>query len=154
MKGGAARLAYVAQGDDLKREFDFWAGCAFYWGRYLGACDVIGEELADTTSPGKAPGNWGMLLRRGLKRGINIYAISQRWAEADKTAIGNATEFVCFAMSSAEDVDYLSRKTRIPADKLAALRKTVEGKKTTCPFIRFERSTNTIEAGKHVFMRK
>ncbi len=119
-KPGPARLAYVA-GGKIREAFDFWAACAQYWGRYLGPCVAIAEELADVTSSAKAPGAWGILLRRGLKRGITIYAISQRWAEADKTAIGNASEFVLFRMSSGDDIAYMSRKTRVPVSELDGL---------------------------------
>jgi hypothetical protein len=137
-KPGSLKIAYVA-GGDLKAEFDFFCGCAMYAGRYVGPLDVIGEELADVTTPSKAPGNWGILLRRGLKRGINIYAISQRWAEADKTAIGNATVYVCFSMGG-DDIAYMSRKTRIPEERLEAL-KPLE-------FITIDRLTKEIKAGK------
>lgn len=112
-KPGPLKLAYVV-GGDLAAEFNFWAGCVMYAGRYVEPVDAIAEELADVTSPAKAPGNWGILLRRGLKRGINIYAISQRWSEADKTAMGNASAFVLFRQSSADDARYLARKTRVP----------------------------------------
>jgi hypothetical protein len=61
------------------------------------------------------------LLRRSLKRGMTIYAISQRWAEADKTAMGNASCYVLFA-SRGEDVNYISRKTLVPVNELAELR--------------------------------
>lgn len=129
---GPARLAYVPAGD-IKAHFGFWAGCALYWGRYFGPCNVVAEELADVTSQAKAPGDWGMLLRRGLKRGISIYAISQRWAEADKTAVGNASEFILFRMASGDDIAYMARKTRVPIAELEGLRPldyiraTVEG---------------------------
>ena len=116
-KPGTARLAFVA-GGDIKTAFDFWAGCAFFWGRYHGPCIAVAEELADVTTPSKAPGNWGVLLRRGLKRGITIWAISQRWAEADKTAMGNASEFVVFRASSADDAAYFARKTRMTAAEI------------------------------------
>jgi hypothetical protein len=116
---GHMRIAYVA-GGDLKAEFDFCCGCAMYAGRHVAPIDFIAEELADVTTPSKAPGNWGILVRRGLKRGINIYAISQRWAEADKTAMGNASVYLVFA-SRGEDVQYIARKTMIPVDELAAL---------------------------------
>lgn len=119
-KPGNAKLAYVP-GGDLKAQFDFWAGCAFYWGRYHGACAAIAEEVADVTTPSKAPGNWGILLRRGLKRGITIYAISQRWAEADKTALGNASEFVVFAMLPM-DQEYMGKRTGLPVEALATLK--------------------------------
>jgi hypothetical protein len=117
---GHVRVAYVA-GGDLKAEFDFWCMVVMYAGRYIAPLVVVAEELADVTTPSKAPGNWGILIRRGLKRGITIYAISQRWAEADKTAIGNASEYVLFA-SRGEDVKYISRKTLVPEAELAALK--------------------------------
>ncbi|MDZ7593211.1 MAG: hypothetical protein U0932_01040 [Thiobacillus sp.] len=120
-KPGPGKLAYVA-GGDIGPEFDFWAGCVKYWGQYCGPCVAVAEELADVTSQGKAPGNWGILLRRGMKRGISIYAISQRWAEADKTAMGNASEFVIFRMSSGDDVAYMARKTRIQVGELEGLK--------------------------------
>ena len=81
---------------------------------YVEALTVVGEERADVNTTSKAPNNWGIWLRSGLKRGINIYAIAQRWSEADKTAVGNASDFVIFRNSSGDDVRYLSRKTRIP----------------------------------------
>lgn len=117
---GPQRIAYVA-GGDLKAEFDFFAGCAMYAGRYVGPLDVIAEELADVTTPSKAPGNWGILLRRGLKRGITLWCISQRWSEADKTAVGNASDFVVFRQSSGDDVAYLARKTGLDVDAIRGL---------------------------------
>lgn len=117
---GHMRIAYVA-GGDLKAEFDFWCGCVMYAGRYIAPLDCVAEELADVTTSSKAPGNWGILVRRGLKRGINIYAISQRWAEADKTAMGNASNYVVFA-SRGEDCGYISRKTLIPVEEIAGLK--------------------------------
>jgi hypothetical protein len=117
---GHMRLAYVPAGD-LKAEFDFICACVFHAGRFKGALDFVAEELADVSTPGKAPGNWGILTRRGLKRGISIYAISQRWAEADKTAFGNASEYVIFA-SRADDIRYIASKTGLPVDTVAALK--------------------------------
>ena len=117
---GRVRVAYVA-GGDIKAEFDFWCGVVMYAGRYIAPLVAIAEELADVTTSSKAPGNWGILIRRGLKRGITIYAISQRWAEADKTAIGNASEYLLFT-SRGEDVDYIARKTRVPIDEIESLK--------------------------------
>jgi len=119
-KPGPQRVAYVA-GGSLQAEFDFWAGCVMYAGRYVEPLEAVAEELADVTSPAKAPGNWGILIRRGLKRGITIRCISQRWSEADKTAVGNASDFVVFRQSSGDDVRYLSRKTRIDESEINGL---------------------------------
>lgn len=117
---GHMRLAYVA-GGDLKEEFNFLCKAVMYAGRFIGPLVFIAEELADVTTTSKAPQEWGVLVRRGLKRGISIYAISQRWAEADKTAMGNASEYICF-MPRALDLKYVSQKTGIEAAELAALK--------------------------------
>lgn len=138
-KRGRCKIGYVA-GGDLRAEFDFWAGCVMYSGRYVEPLAAIGEEIADVTSVSKAPGNWGILLRRGLKRGISIFAISQRWSEADKTAVGNATKFVLFRQSSGDDVRYLARKTRVPEEEINAL-KPLE-------YVEFCALTGKIERGK------
>lgn len=113
---GPQRIAYVA-GGKLAAEFDFWCACVMYAGRYVEPLEAISEELADVSTPSKAPDAWGILVRRGLKRGISIYAISQRWAEADKTAVGNATDFVVFRASSGDDEAYLCRKAKIPLEQ-------------------------------------
>ena len=139
---GPQRVAYVA-GGKLAEEFDFFAGCAMYAGRYVEPLDVIAEELADVTTPSKAPGNWGILLRRGLKRGITLWCISQRWSEADKTAVGNATDFVIFRQSSGDDVRYLARKTRIAEDEINGL--------VPLQFVRMDALTGQIERGKLKF---
>lgn len=138
-KPGPLKIAYVV-GGKLADEFDFWAGCVMYAGRYVEPLDCIAEELADVTTPSKAPGKWGILLRRGLKRGITIWAISQRWSEADKTAVGNASDFVVFRQSSGDDVRYLSRKTRIDEAEVNGL-KPLE-------FVKLDALTGQIERGK------
>lgn len=116
---GFVRIAYVA-GGTLKAEFEFFCDAVMYAGRYVEPLVVIAEELADTTNTAKAPEKWGILVRRGLKRGITIYAISQRWAEADKTAIGNCSEFVIFS-SRSDDIPYIARKSGVPADEISSL---------------------------------
>lgn len=141
---GPMKVAYVA-GGDLKAAFDHWAGCVMFAGRYVGPLDAIAEELADVTTPSKAPGNWGILLRRGLKRGITIWAISQRWAEADKTAIGNASDYICFSMGG-DDIDYMARKTRIPVQELDALK--------AFEWVRIDRVSKEITRGRLPFHKK
>ena len=120
-KPGPCMLSFVA-GGDLREGFDHWAGCVFYAGMYVAGFDaVIAEELSDVSNAGKAPKNWGMLIRRGLKRGHHIYAISQRWAEADKTCMGNASKFVIFRQSLATDAAYLAQRTRVPLAEIDKL---------------------------------
>lgn len=119
---GAFRVAFVPRGG-IADAFAALCLLAFALAQdpAYGAFSFIAEELADVTMPAKAPEKWGMLTRRGLKRGVTIYAISQRWSEADKTAFGNASAYVIFRQSSGDDVRYFSRKTGIDAAEIAAL---------------------------------
>lgn len=115
MKKGPQKVAYVT-GGDLQPAFDFWAKCVMHAVRYVEPLDAVAEELADVTSSSKAPGAWGLLIRRGLKRGLNLYPISQRWQEADKTAIDNATEFVLFRHNGKRAPRYLNEITGVPVE--------------------------------------
>lgn len=142
---GAQKIAYVA-GGDLKMEFDFWAGCVMYAGRYVEPLEAVAEELADVTTPSKAPGNWGILIRRGLKRGITLRCISQRWSEADKTAVGNASDFVIFRQSSGDDVRYLARKTRIAEAEINDL--------APLQYVHMDALTGEIQRGKLTFSKR
>lgn len=142
---GPLKIAYVA-GGKLADEFAFWAGCVQYAGRYVGPLVAVAEELADVTSPAKAPGNWGVLLRRGLKRGITIFAISQRWAEADKTAMGNASEFVIFRQATGPDARYMARYTRVPEAEIDAL--------PPLHFVRYDAASFEISRGCLEFAKK
>lgn len=147
LKPGPGRHAFVAPGE-LQPAFDYCCQCVFMSADRHGAITFIAEELADVSTPGKAPRHWGMLLRRGLKRGATIYAISQRWAEADKTAFGNASEFVLFSQPSLDDVRYITKKTRIPAGQLDALHTVKAGGTTTCHYLRYDASTRLATPGK------
>lgn len=120
-KKGPLKVAFVS-GGNLAQAFDFWAGVAQYANRYVAPLEIIAEELADVSTPQKAPGNWGILLRRGLKRGSNIYAISQRWAEADKTAMGNASIYAIFRQATGPDAAYMARYTRVPVGEIDGLK--------------------------------
>lgn len=142
---GPLRVAYVA-GGSLQAEFDYWAACVMYAGRYVEPLEAIAEELADVTTPAKAPGNWGILIRRGLKRGITLRCISQRWSEADKTAVGNASDFVIFRQSSGDDVRYLSRKTRVQESEINDL--------APLQYVHMDALTGEIQRGKLTFSRR
>jgi hypothetical protein len=103
-------------------EFGQWAKLAHAWGM-LAPCDVVAEELADVTSPAKAPAGWGELCRQGLGWGINIYAVTQRPAESDKTIMGNATFFHVHYMSRANDRKYMANEMDIDPALIAGLKK-------------------------------
>lgn len=113
-----ARLVYLPSS---MKDFGWWARCAYTWGK-CAACTVVAEEIADVTSPGKAPEAWGILVRQGLGWGIDIYAVTQRPAESDKTVMGNATFFHCHAMSRAKDRKYMAEEMDVDVAELAALK--------------------------------
>jgi len=114
---GPGRLAFVA--DDLRR-FDWFSRVAFAWGQ-LAPCVAVAEEIADVTHPGKAPPGWGVLVRRGRKYGIVTYAVTQRPAEADKTALGNAAVIHVGWLADAADRATVARKLGVPVARLDAL---------------------------------
>lgn len=67
----ALKVAFVAEGE---KHFALWCKCVFAWAN----CVAVAEEIADVTSPAKAPPAWGRLIRRGRKYGIEIWAVTQR----------------------------------------------------------------------------
>ncbi len=79
--------------------------------RWLRKLTVIVEELADVTTPQKAPESWGVLLRRGRKYGISTYAVTQRIQEIDKTIIGNMAQFMVFQHVRPKDIDEIRKMT-------------------------------------------
>lgn len=140
--GKAGKYAYVS-GGNIKAEFELFCMCVFFYGSHFGECAIVAEELADVTTTAKAGECWGMLCRRGLKRSISIFAISQRWAEADKTALGNATDFYLFRMASGSDIEYMSKKTRVSIERLEKL-KPLE-------FIHYDALAGTVTGSKVTF---
>jgi hypothetical protein len=85
----------------------------------LGPAVVVVEELADVSAPGKAPADWGALLRLAPKYGGTVYAITQRPSESDKTAIGNAARIICHATGRMGDAQYMASELGV---ELAAVR--------------------------------
>jgi hypothetical protein len=107
----AVRL--VANGD----YFNLWAAAVFRFGN----CTAVAEEIADVTTPSKAPAGWGQLVRRGRKRGIAIYAVTQRPAESDKTALGNASELHVGMLNRAKDRAYMAAELDVPETDITQL---------------------------------
>lgn len=115
LKRPQGRFAFVPRDTSL---FDFFCRAAYAWGR----CVVVVEELADVTTPGKAPPGWGVILRRGRHRSLTVYGITQRPAESDKTIIGNATLIHCCKLKRAPDRAYMAREMGAPLSALDVLK--------------------------------
>lgn len=153
---GPMRVAFYPMARGSKRDlFEAFATAARYWLLYSGPGVIIAEELGDSSSSGKASERWGELLRQALKLGGTIYAIAQRWAEADKTAFGNSSEIVCFRLSRAVDRAYMAKEMDVPVTDIEALvpKLGTDGKPIALPYIRVT-STREIERGEIRFKRK
>lgn len=121
VKPGApvARLAYFRPG--MAADFDAFCRLAWVWLRVARGALVV-EELASVTTPGKAPAAWGDIVRAGLRYGPNIYALTQRPSESDKTCMGNATVIHAHAMARAGDRRYMAAELDCDPAALAELR--------------------------------
>lgn len=115
------RISYV--GPVARDEFNFWALCCLHKGNFVKHLTVVAEETADVTHAGKAPKNWGQLVRKGAKRHISIYAITQTPPESDKTVMRNARRIVCFLQDRVPDIDYMAREMRVPRETIASLKR-------------------------------
>jgi len=112
---GGLRIRYVANGEAA---FNVWAKAAFAWGN----CVAVAEEIAGVTSPGKAPAGWHTLVSRGRKRGITIYAVTQRPSESDKTILGNLSKIWVGRMARAKDRKYMATELDVHERDLAELK--------------------------------
>ncbi len=114
----AARIAYHAR--PSPEAFDRFCRLAWVWLRVAPGALVV-EELADVTHPGKAPPAWGEIVRKGLRYGPRIFALTQRPSESDKTAAGNATVIHVHRMARPADRAYVAQYLDLPAEEVAAL---------------------------------
>lgn len=111
------KVAFVPTRTTVKA-FEFFARAAFVWGN----CVAVAEEIADVTSAGKAPPNWGTLIRRGRKYGIKILAVTQRPAEADKTILSNAAVIRCCALGRMADRKAIASEIDVNVDLIAKMK--------------------------------
>jgi hypothetical protein len=117
-KGGRFRVGYV--GPISAEHFEAFCKLAWVWLRaHMGA--LVVEELSDVTNPSKAPPAWGEIVRKGRHVGAQVYAITQRPSESDKTIVGNAALIHTGLMAFARDREYMARCLDIPVSDMAAL---------------------------------
>lgn len=126
IKGAMGKPGKIAFTPDSISDFGFFCKCAQVWvkSQYKAGFNsvLIFEETADVTSPGKAPDEYGVILRRYLSYGVDIYAITQRPAESDKTAVGNASIVRICRLQLDRDRRSAASDTGVPLSVLDALR--------------------------------
>jgi hypothetical protein len=147
------RFAFVPKS---VKEFGFWADCAFLFAR-VGRqtwrdrvhSAIVAEEIADVTSPAKAPDEWGILLRRGLKYGVDIYGITQRPQESDKTCMGNASEIHLCKLQRPGDIKYMAEEMDIPPAEIRSL--VMDRKNKIFEYLHKDVDADTVERGRLTF---
>jgi len=117
---GRARLAYWGAAG-TPAEFAEFCRLAYVWTQLWPSCTVV-EELADVTTPAKAPPAWGELIRKGAYYGHHLYGITQRPAECDKTLWGNASLIHCTGFPLVRDREYMARQLGCDPARIEALK--------------------------------
>lgn len=123
---GQFKYGYV--GPVNAKTFHTFCKLAFVWmkvsgpfaSKHPGGVLVI-EELADVTTPAKAPEGWGEIVRKGRHFGGSIYGLTQRPAESDKTLAGNADVIHCGRLSFPTDRKTLAEYLDIPVKQITDL---------------------------------
>lgn len=133
---GPLKVAFVPR---ALNQFEFFCKVAWVFARQPGHKAVCVEELADVTTPAKAPEGWGILVRRGLKYDCDIYAITQRPAESDKTIMGNASIIHCCRLQRVADRKYMAAEMDIPLKEID----TIQGNPETGVYEYVERDMRT-----------
>jgi len=106
---------------DMVETFETFCELAWCWLRLAPGVLVV-EETASVTSPGKAPPAWGRIVRMGLRYGVDIYALTQRPAESDKTAFGNASLIHAGRATTPGDRRTLAEYLDVPVDDVGRLK--------------------------------
>jgi len=121
------KFLFKARKSDLKitfsgtaADFSFWCRIVYQWANDK-ACAIVADELSDVTTISKAPEHWGHIIRKVLCTGSEVYAITQRPAEIDKTTVGNASIFHVHRMSRAKDRKYISDEMDIDVSQVNQL---------------------------------
>lgn len=101
--------------------FDEFAKLSFAWAQFAPVSIVV-DESSDVTRPGKAAGWWGVVLRRVLDTGSNVYVVSQRPTESESTSSGNASIIHCGRLSRPTDRKTVSDFMDVSPAQIAALK--------------------------------
>lgn len=143
---GPARIVFHTRTDPAL--FGWWSRCAYVFAR-LAPAVIVAEETADVTSPGKAPMYWGELCRKVLGTGSDLYAVTQRPAESDKTAVGNAGVFHVCRMSRRKDRKYMAEELDVAESSIASLK--ADEAVGLFEFIEKDMRTHVVKRGKMQF---
>jgi hypothetical protein len=141
---GPFRYGYT--GPVNAKTFNTFCKLAFVWMKAAPGGVVVVEELADVTSPGKAPEGWGEIVRKGRHYSGSIYGLTQRPAESDKTLAGNADVIHCGRLSFPTDRKTLAEYLDVPVGQITEL--------PSLHWIERDMRTRELRTGKLTFPRR
>lgn len=102
--------------------FPIFCKLAWAWLRCRRGSTLVVEELADVTQPGKAPDEWGEIIRKSRhEHGSRVFGLTQRPAESDKTIAGNADVIHCGRLSLPRDRKSLAEYLDVPVAEVTRL---------------------------------
>lgn len=116
---GPFRAGYT--GPVNAKTFHTFCKLAFVWMKAAPGGTLVVEELADVTSPAKAPEGWGEIIRKGRHYSGRIYGLTQRPAESDKTIAGNADVIHTGRLSFPRDRKTMAEYLDVPVEQITAL---------------------------------
>jgi hypothetical protein len=100
-----------------KKDFDYWAACAFNFNREYETL-LIAEELGAVTNAGAAVGHWARLINQGLGFGMVLQATVQRGQEVDKTIINNSTAINVFQHATEQDAQSMADRIGVDISEI------------------------------------
>lgn len=87
----------------------------------LGNLRLVVDELADVTTPSKAPAAWSVVTRKGRHRGLVVVVASQRPAGVDKDLFSQCTHVSCGRLNFARDLAVMGEVLDVDPARLKAL---------------------------------
>ena len=117
---GRFRYGYI--GRINAETFNTFCRLTYVWMKAAPGGVLVVEELADVTSPGKAPEGWGQIIRKGRHESGSVYGVTQRPAESDKTIAGNCDLIHCGRLSFPGDRKTLAEYLDVPVRDITKLK--------------------------------
>lgn len=120
--GKRYKIAFSPE-EPTKENFEFFCKCVWEVGDGAKSIAVVIEELADVTTSGKASTTHGQIMRRGRKYGLDVFAVSQRPAEIDKTTYTQAVNRWCGFLDGEIEIKRMANIMNVTDNELRALDK-------------------------------
>jgi len=152
LKAERFAVAYWPGADPTQfaERFDLFCRMVFAAGR----CTVLVEELADVTTPSRAPLPWRRMNTQGRHQGLRIIAASQRPAQVDKQFLGGCTYIRCFTLRYPADRQAMAACMDVLLSDVSALSTVETATGTTIKYIERDFRAGRTEKGQVKLKKK